>query len=371
MAEPLLALCANAVVENAKTAQLNKSVFTVLVPICFIIFSLFIKFENRNNDYRFAFTQLEWQIIKNFFSYMRITMQLDADNLRLFATVAHYGSFSKAALSLEIPVSTISRRLSQLEDQLSLKLIDRHPRGVALTEAGDQMLGYAQNIQSQVEQAKACLLQYNDEPSGKLRIAMPASIGNQVAADVINHYRALCPNVSLELQLTDRKIDLVADAYDLIFVYGPLPDSAMVAKKIFSAKAKLVATPQFLESHSVLNPNDLSKLPCIVNSTKETNVKWTFFKSNEHISVKPNAHIQINSSDIVKQSVLSHHGMTLLPADLCKEELETGKLVTVLDDWTCPDWEIYVIFSSRDNIPKKTRLFLDMVTQVANAQYGK
>ena len=296
---------------------------------------------------------------------------MDADNLRMFAKVAEYGSFSKAAASAELPVSTVSRRLSTLEDEIKMKLIERHPRGIQLTEAGQKLLPIAQDLERHMEQAELCLQQYNDVPTGRLRIAMPASIGNHVASDIIHYYKKACPDVDLELQLTDRRIDPVAEAFDLVFVYGPLPDSTMVAKKVYDAKAKLVATPQFMSKHSILQPQDLEKVPCVVNSVKELSVKWQLIKGGEIASVMPNAQIKINSSDVVLTAVESHFGVSLMAADMCHEKLKTGQLVEVLPQWQLPDWEIYVLFPSRNYLPTKTRTFLDMIDQIVSDLYGK
>ena len=296
---------------------------------------------------------------------------IDADNLILLAQVARQPSLSQAAQYLTLSVSTLSRRLSALEEQVGVALLVRHSKGVQLTEEGQAILVYADAMLLQLESVERYLAATTDQPHGHLKIALPATIGVTVLNELIALYKQQCPQVTLDIQFTDRVIDPRLEDYDVVFsIVGetPLPDSNLVAKKIASPKTVLVCSPDY--PCDVTSPVDLEGVDCVATLAKEQPmINWYLTKYQQSLRVYPKPAILVNNIDAVKEAILKGFGVGHLVYAFCEREIQSGELITLLDDWHVQAWEVYAIYPSRKHLPKKTERFVQLVSDWAQKRY--
>ncbi|BCE03572.1 LysR family transcriptional regulator [Marinicellulosiphila megalodicopiae] len=296
---------------------------------------------------------------------------IQSDHLILFTQVAQLGSLSRASLLNNIPVSTISRRLASLEGQIGYQLLTRNTKGIQVTEIGNEILRYGKSINNELESLSAFLAHKNDEPHGVLRVSMPATTSASIITDIIHSYKKLCPEVTIDLRMTDRFVDPRIEEYDIVFNYvinEPLKDSSLIAKRIVTPKTILVCSNTF--EQNIQTAEDLNQVKCV--STLERNTKyitWQLQKGETNIIVSPKPSVVVNNLDAVKSAILNGYGIGRLVVTSCAEELANGELVQVLEDWDVSSWDVYLMYPSRKHLPAKTQKFIELMSFIAQDRY--
>jgi DNA-binding transcriptional LysR family regulator len=298
-----------------------------------------------------------------------VKASIDVDRLNLiasFVSVAEHLSFIAAANVIGTSPSTVSRKVSRLEDALGVRLFERTTRRVALTEAG--RLYHAQCVQifNHLADADAMIASLNAEPTGLLRVSFPVAFGRLKLSEIISEFLDAYPKVSVEANYTDRFVDLIEESYDAVVRIGSLPDSTLVARKISANRRLVVASPAYLERHGTpLEPADLASHHCLrFSHYSASGSVWRFRSGNRTEEVKVSGEFRSDNSEVIYETASRGRGFGLVASYLCHESVEKGDLVTLLPDWTSiPEAGVYIAYASGKHMAPKVRVFSDFLVQ--------
>ncbi len=281
----------------------------------------------------------------------------------LVAVIKHKG-FSAAAEHLGLTKSAVSKRISQLEDQLGAKLLHRTTRRLSLTEAGEQYYVHALKALTAAQDAVDCVAQLQGEPQGKLRIHAPMSFGQLHVSPLIPEFIARYPKISVDLVLDDKAVDLVAQGVDVAIRSGNLPDSNLIARKIARGNSVVCASPEYLRKHDhPSHPDALKHHNCLLFSYSNNASLWRFSNDKENCQVEVTGNYQANNSEALRQALLKGFGVARLPTFIAGEDIKVGKLVNLFPAYTMPHKDIYALYIARQYLPKKVRVFLDFAME--------
>ncbi|MDP4299380.1 LysR family transcriptional regulator [Leptothrix discophora] len=291
-------------------------------------------------------------------------MTIDADDLLLFARVVEAGSLSAAALRLDWPKSTVSRRLSGLEQRLGERLLQRSTRRLSLTEFGQGVLEHARQVAVEVEAAQALAAHRQVVPSGRLRVSMAGDLATFLMADLVADFLVRHPLITLELDLSPRRVDLIAENIDVAIRAGELPaDSSLAARRLVDFTGALYAAPSWVDRREpVVDPDQLPLLDGLVLSRDGADPRpW---KLSETATARtwtgrPRVHAAANSPHLLGQLATAGLGITALPDLYAAEAVADGRLVRVLPGWQTELATVWAVFPERRLMPARTRAFID------------
>jgi DNA-binding transcriptional LysR family regulator len=282
-------------------------------------------------------------------------------DMALFAMVAECGSFTGAAKRAGLPKSSVSQRISQLEQALRLRLINRTTRQLNLTFAGERYLVHCREMLQASERASMTIDRLRDNPSGRLRITSPAGIGATLLARFNAAFQQAWPDVMLEVSVSDRMHDIVQEGYDIALRTGQPQDSSLIGRRVGYTRRLLVASPAYLARYEALtHPQQLADHRCIAHQVWN---EWPLRKEDEYYRWQlPPVHTA-NNLLYARECALADAGITLLPEMLAKDMLAEGKLVEVLQDWKALGSELWLVYPSRKlNSPALVR-FVDFALE--------
>lgn len=289
-------------------------------------------------------------------------MQLEPNDLLLFARVVDEGSFSRAAERLAMPKSTLSRRLSLLEAQLGERLLLRTTRKLTVTDFGRAVLAHAHQVTAEVEAALALTEHRQAKPSGRLRISMPGDLANQVIADLLADFVARYPEISLDIDISPRRVDLVGENFDLAIRAGDLPDDAtLAARRIAVFTTGLFAAPAYLKRRGMPSePEALMEHDALhLMARSGEAVPWQLTRDGMQWDGKPPGRAVVNSPGLLLRLALSGAGIVMLSDHYAEPHVRSGELMQVLADWRLPSVTAWAVFPGRRLMPARTRVFLD------------
>ncbi|MBJ3777140.1 LysR family transcriptional regulator [Acuticoccus mangrovi] len=279
-----------------------------------------------------------------------------------FVAVAERRSFSGAADALNLTSSSVSRRISQLEEELGVQLIVRTTRRVALSELGETYLAECRSILARLSEANDEISARNAEPRGVLRISLPVAFGRRHVAPVIARFLATHPKVSIDASFSDVFVDLVKEGFDLAVRIGTPTDSSVKIRAIAPNTRILMASPDYLEAAPPLTaPSDLSLHSCIrYNRYASAGNLWSLSDGNANLSVPISGTFRCDDSEAVHEAALAGLGVGLVPRYIGYRNLQSGRLVNVLPGWhSVPEAGIYVAYPSARHLAPKVRAFID------------
>jgi len=292
-------------------------------------------------------------------------MSLDANDLILFAQVMEAGSFSRAAERCGLPKSTLSRRITQLETKLGERLLTRSTRRLAITEFGEQILDHAKRLLEETEAASAMALHRQGTPRRVLRVSLPPDFAELGLTPLLLQYASSYPEVRLELDLSPRRVDLLAERFDLaVRAASRLPDdSTLVARKLCELQNGLYASPAYLARYGTpATPADLLDHVCLglIGGIGET-LPWQLGRGPERWEGMPTGPLSANSRSL--QRDLAAHGMGIvgLAERFAAKWVEQGLLKRVLPEWNLPMVTIWCVTPGRRLLPVRTTAFIDLL----------
>lgn len=292
---------------------------------------------------------------------------IDPNDLLIFARVAELGSFSRAAERLGLPKSTVSRRLAALEQRMGERLLLRTTRRQTVTEFGLQLLEHARQVVAELEAVALLREQRQAAPSGRLRVSMPSDFANLVLADSLAAFVALHPAISLELDLSPRRVDLLGEGFDVALRMGDLPDDALlVASKLAVFSFGLYASPDYLAAHGdPQTPDDLARHAAVrlMRGNGEP-AGWNLSQGDQRWSGVPAGRVSANSPEMLIRLARAGAGIAATPDHFALAEVRAGALRRVLPGWQLPSSTAWAVYPGRKLMPAKTRAFVDML-QVA------
>lgn len=296
-------------------------------------------------------------------------MNLDANDLILFAHLMEAGSFAKTAERIGLPKSTLSRRMTQLESTLGEKLVIRTTRRLEITEFGQRILEHARRLLEETEATADLAQNEQGQPRGLLRVSMPPDFVDLDLTEVLIQFASRYPEVRLELDLSPRRVDLVAERFDLALrVASKLPDDTLlVARKLCDMNIHLYASPAYLMQHGKpTQPDDLMDHVCLslISSSGEA-VPWTLRSAKHgHWEGMPTGPLSSNSPGLQRELATHGMGIVSLADHFATRQVEQGLLVKVLPEWALPQVSIWCITPGRRLLPQRTLAFIDMLKSV-------
>ncbi len=292
-------------------------------------------------------------------------MQMDANELLIFAKVVQYGSFTAAARQLGQPKSTLSRKLASLEKRLGVRLLQRSTRRLRLTEVGQAYYQRCAAIASQMEEAETAVSSMLHVPQGRLKITTTVEFGVFYLSPILNEFLKKHPKVNAHIELTERVVDLIGEDIDIAVRMGELDESSLTARRIGNSALRLVASPAYLKKNGAPKKvEDLKKHECIVFTGPHPDGVWELLgPGNAKEEVQVQGRITSNSLSMVREAALAGEGITLVPPFAVEHALQKGELVAVLPDWGTRNDPISIVFPSSRLLLPKVRVFVDFLAE--------
>jgi DNA-binding transcriptional LysR family regulator len=294
-----------------------------------------------------------------------------------FVSVAQKGSLTAAAHAEGVAPAIIGRRLDGLESHLGVKLLVRTTRRISLTHEGSAFLEDCQRLLADVANAEASVSAGGLKASGHLRITAPAGFGRRHVAPLVPQFCVAHPDVTVSLNLSDRVVDLAAEGFDCAVRVGDLPDSSLVSVRMADNRRLCVATPEFLARHGTpQTPNDLMRLRCLTLSSDASQTRGWAFRvptatgAHEVIHLRPAGRMDCSDGQVLHDWCLAGHGLAWRSTWEVAAQIQSGQLVSVLDDFAAAPNGIYAVFSQRKHLPLRLRLWIDFLKErYAQADY--
>jgi DNA-binding transcriptional LysR family regulator len=282
--------------------------------------------------------------------------------MKAFVAVVEAGGFSAAARRAGRSKALMSKHVAELEQEFGGRLLNRTTRQLSLTEAGEAAYEEAQEILRRVGRLRETIEAVSTAPRGRLRISVPRAIGEADLARAIMQFVAAYPEIRLELSLDDRFVDLVEEGFDAAVRVAALADSALIARKLSGFRIAVYAAPALLASHGrPEHPCELANLPCIVDTNLLSRSNWPFMDDGARLSVPVSGRVEVNSPVAAAAAARAGLGFCRGPWPIIRDDIEAGRLVTVLDDYEVDNLGIYLVYPHRERMPAKLRAFIDHI----------
>ncbi|MBU3596733.1 LysR family transcriptional regulator [Polynucleobacter sp. 86C-FISCH] len=294
-------------------------------------------------------------------------LSYDLNDLYFFNKVIELNGFTAAAKALGVPKSKISRRLTILEESLGLRLIQRNSRSIGLTDAGKRLYEFSQQIVLNAEEGEIAVRNGIGEPNGVVRVSFPDEITRSVFSKIIPKFLMMHPKVSLNIEVSNRIVNLIEDGFDLVIRGGVSSleeSSSIICTKISHVDWILVCSPGYLRVHGQpANIGELSNLAFLNYSSESKSIFTVRFNnsdgSNKVVNLK--SRLTCNNHNVLKEGAKSGLGITSLPLYSCYEEIANGSLVHVLPEWTTTTGDLFALFPTKLGLASATRAFLDFI----------
>ncbi|MFP9135707.1 LysR family transcriptional regulator [Devosia sp. XGJD_8] len=282
----------------------------------------------------------------------------ELEELRTFIAAARIGSFAKAGRQLNLSPAMVGRRIQALEQRYGAKLIERTTRNQRLTETGQAFLARAEAV----IEATAALDEISAAGTltGRLRVSAPTTLGIRRLPAIIAQFTEAHPAIVFEMSLANRRVDLVAEGYDLAVRVGDLPSSSLVARRLGTYGFVCCAAPAFIARHGApQHPTDLTRCRCILNLNLVPRNRWSFLDAGgTAVTVEVMGGVEIDSDEAQRMLAIDGAGVVYLPLDLVQDDIEAGRLVPILQGWRLPTMPIHTLHPSRDLVPRRVTAFI-------------
>jgi len=286
-------------------------------------------------------------------------------DIAVFVKVVELSSFTAAAEALEMSQPVVSKAVTRLEEKLGARLLNRTTRRLSLTEAGSELYRRSVRALEEIENAELEVARFQTEPRGTLRVSAPMSFSILQLGSKLQSFLERYPGVSVELNLDDRRVDLVDEGFDIAIRIANLQDSSLVARKIVPCRQVICAAPSYLEKHGMPErPEDLLEHNCILYSFLTNAREWRLTDPQGETHVVPlKGSLQTNNGLVNRAAALSGVGLVMLPTFYVGDQLRSGELKPVLCKFRPADIAVYVVYPERRNLTPKVRAFIDFLAQ--------
>lgn len=287
------------------------------------------------------------------------------EDIQAFIAVVDAGSFTMAADRLGSAKSAVSRRVSALEERLGVQLLHRTTRVLNLTETGRSFYNHGTRILADLAEAEAAVQQEHGELRGTLRIALPLSFGVRHMCGPIATFSKQHPKVRFDLDLNDRRVDLIEDNFDVALRIGRLTDSSLIARRLFDVRAVVCGSPHYLKVHGKpKTPADLADHQCLVYSNLIDPDKWEYEdRDGSRNTVKVNSIMSASSGDFLSNAAAHGMGLVIQPTFIASTAIRSGKLTPVLTDYMWPISPAYAVYPPTRHLSYRVRAFIDFLAE--------
>ena len=285
----------------------------------------------------------------------------DLEALETFATAVRTGSFAGAARVLGVTPAMVGRRIQALEQRYGTRLIERTTRAQRLTEAGEAFLARAEAVLDAAAELDDSMSAEPGRLEGRIRMTGPATLGVFSLARIVARFQQANPAVTVEMILTDRRLDLIADGLDLAVRIGELQNSTMIARRVGTYRLMLVASPHYLARHGTpTEPGDLARARCLINLNMSPRNRWPFERNGKREVAEVEGGLQIDNGEALRSALLEDAGIAYMPADMVSADIASGRLVPLLTGWKMLSLPIYLIHPSR-RVPRRLTALMDVL----------
>ncbi len=286
--------------------------------------------------------------------------------MEAFVDVIEHGSLARAALKHHITPVMLGRRIDALEKRLGAKLMHRTTRHLALTEQGAVFLEYCRKLLAEVELAETIIAEGRHKATGHLIVSAPASFGRLHVAPHAPAFVKANSRVQISFNLTDRVVDLVREGYDVGIRIGGLLDPNFVAVKLASNRRVVCGTPDYFERHGIPRTlDDLAQHNCLAFNLQGGQQRgWYFQKDGKPVTVKISGNLDCNDGELLHRWACEGMGLAWRSTWEIESQLASGELITVLDDYALPDYDICAVYMQQSHLPIKVRLFIDTLKEI-------
>jgi DNA-binding transcriptional LysR family regulator len=279
--------------------------------------------------------------------------------------VVESGSFTAAAERLGLSRPVVSKYITRLEDQLGARLLNRTTRRLSLTEAGQAFFARSQRGLQEIEAAEAEVSRLQETPRGQLKLNAPMSFGILHIAAALPDFLARYPELSVEMNLEDRQIDLIQEGFDLAIRIAELPDSSLIARRLGPCRHVVCASPEYIKKYgSPRTPDDLRQHNVLTFRYHDSPSEWRFISPDgRFVSAPVSGSIQMNNSLALREAVLQGVGIMLTPTFIVGADIQSGILQVVLPDYRAQEISIYAIYPERRHLSPKVQAFIEFMKE--------
>ncbi len=294
---------------------------------------------------------------------------MDLNYLQIFVDVVRRGSFAAVARDHDLAPSSVSRAVAALEDEMGVRLLQRTTRQMQPTEAGHLYFQRIEPVIDELQQAQLMASDISENPVGRLRITTSTTFGNMAIMPLISEFMCRYPGLSLDVEMTEANLDLLAEGIDVAVRLGSLADSSLVATRLHDMNFVVCASPAYLKKYGTpQKPQDLAQHNCLIFPMRGYNNQWGFRnKQGEIIMANISGNISVSNALALKQCAMQDMGISLLTQWTVWQELQEGSLVKLFPDYsvTANDFDnaIWLVYPSQGYLPVKVRVFIDFLKE--------
>ena len=287
------------------------------------------------------------------------------ENFRSFARAVECGSFSEAGRRMRVSANVVSQRIQTLESHLGCRLFNRTTRNMTLTEQGRIFYDHVIDALQTIEMAEANIGELGALPLGAIRVAAPLGLGRRFVAQAAAAYQDIHPKIDVQLRLSERRLDIIAESVDLALQYVTFADSSMIMRKIADAERILCASPDYIERWGMPQvPGDLAHHQCLLlRFPGSREFRWTLTQGGEEVSIQVKGHLDADDGDVLTAWALDGRGIILKPVFEIADTLAQGRLVPVLTANPPPPATLAVLYPTRNLVPLKVKAFADLLVE--------
>lgn len=284
--------------------------------------------------------------------------------MKTFVEVVEAGGFSAAARKMGRSKALISKYVRELEDELGARLLNRTTRTLSLTEVGQSYARDATEILQRIEDLQSSVGDAHAAPRGRLKVSAPRTFGDGELGRAIMEFVVSEPEISLELHLEDRFVDLVDEGFDVAIRISTLTDSSLIARRLASFRIAVVASPEVLAEHGTPEqPEDMIGKPCILDSNVAYRSNWPFMVDGEKISVPVKGRVEVDSPNAARLAAMAGLGFAIVPYLVVKDDIDAGRLAVVLEPFEPASSAIHAVYPHRRHLSGKVRSFIDFLVK--------
>ena len=290
--------------------------------------------------------------------------QINLTDIRSFVLIARLGNFTKAAETLDVSRSHVSRQISSLEKQMGVTLLIRTTRTLRLTEAGKHFYYQCEQALHTIDQALLSAVDDVEKVQGEIKInCVGGYLGEVFLAELVNDFMQQYPDVSISLDFSSNRVDLIEEEFDIAFRMGTLEDSGFVAKKLLGIKMETLASPTYLAQFGrPQHPKDLVKHRCLTGSVR----KWHFqsMTDDESVDITVKGTLQCKNGRVLVAGAVAGSGIIRVPQIYCEQEIKAGQLEPVFEKWTIPSVDFSALYHRDRYQPKRLKTFIEFINSI-------
>ena len=285
------------------------------------------------------------------------------DGMRTFIAVVSEGSFSRAADRLNMSPQLVSKYVAQLESRLDARLINRSTRKLSITEVGQGYFERCKDVLADIEEMESAVGDATTAARGTLRINAPMSFGTLHLSSAIAEYQCAQPEVSVDLALDDRVVDILSEGYDMAIRIGQLRESSLIARKLAPIRLVVCGAADYLAKRGVPeNPLDLKEHECLRYTLSSQSDRWRFRDGETVIDVPVSGKFSASNGDAIRQAAMAGGGLALQPTFIVGDDIREGRLQLVLEDFEVEPMGLYAVYAHRKYLSGKVRTFVDFIS---------